>query len=386
MPVQSAEPEVTQAIQDLVDRLEGRIDTIVDKMVVAYAEHVPSYRNPPPDVAQDIREGARASIVVGAGILRGVVTGEALQQPLRELGKRRAAQGLPLHDVINAFMIGTRTFWEEVITEAPSDPAERTQVLSRLMLATLDLLHNAAATVSAGYREVDAIKIADEEHDHRTIVEMMAGIRQPDAQHADRAARRGIALDATRWCLVTSPEGSGGTFVHDLRSRFPEAPVARSGRFLIAFLPGEKPPSAIDGCRCGIARAVDPAAGYRRARSAHKVARHTNSDVVLYDDVVPLALLLDTLPEERHAFVEAQLGPALEDPLGEELIASLEAFYAAGQSVAAASRELHVHRHTLEYRLGRLETLLGRDIRDTQPRLLLEFAMALRKMPDSGAP
>jgi DNA-binding PucR family transcriptional regulator len=99
---------------------------------------------------------------------------------------------------------------------------------------------------------------------------------------------------------------------------------------------------------------------------------------VIYDEVVPLALVLDAPPEERSAFIDAQLGRVLGDPLGEDLVASLRAFYAAGQSVAAAARTLHVHRHTLEYRLGRLEALLGRDIRANEPRLLLELALSLR--------
>jgi hypothetical protein len=365
-------------LERLVGELEERLDAIVDKMLSAYAQNVPSYRATSPDVTEDIREGARASILVGAGILRGEVSAEDVREPLRELGRRRAHQDLPLHDVINAFMVGTRTFWEEIVASAPTAPQERADVLSRVMVATLDLLQNATASVSAGYQEVDAIRIADEEHDHRTIVEMMAGIRKMDDHHEDRAARRGIAMESLRWCLVTTVEESSGRVVHELRRRHPGAPVARSGRFLIAFLPGAEAPPGVEDHECGLASAPDHATAYRRARSAHKVALHLRRAAVIYDEVVPLALVLDAPPEERVAFIDAQLGRVLADPLGEDLVASLKTFYAAGQSVAAAARELHVHRHTLEYRLGRLEALLGQDIRANEPRLLLELALSLR--------
>ena len=367
-----------EAVERLVDSLDERLDEIVELMVESYAEHIPSYRDAPPEVAEDIREGARASLVVGAAILRGATTGAAVRDPLRDLGRRRAQQGLPLPDVINAFMVGTRTFWTEIVNAAPEDPQERADVLSHVMSSTLDLLQNATATVSAGWREIDELRIVDEEHDYRTVVEMMAGIRPADTEHMHRAARRGIDLDRTAWCLVTNQQDTAAEVVRDLRRQFPDSPIAPSGELLIAFLPDDAPPKPIEGCRCGLATAADPSIAFKRARSAHKVALHLDRSTVVYDEVVPLALVLDASPEERSAFVEAQLGPVLTDPLGAELLTSLESFYASGQSVAAAARHLHVHRHTLEYRLGRLETLLKTDLRASGPRLLLELALSLR--------
>jgi carbohydrate diacid regulator len=57
---------------------------------------------------------------------------------------------------------------------------------------------------------------------------------------------------------------------------------------------------------------------------------------------------------------------------------SLEAFFANGQSIAAAARALHVHRHTLEYRLERITALLG-DVREPGRGPFLELALALRR-------
>jgi DNA-binding PucR family transcriptional regulator len=99
---------------------------------------------------------------------------------------------------------------------------------------------------------------------------------------------------------------------------------------------------------------------------------------VRYEDVVPLANVLDGPDEERQVFVDTWLGPVATDPRGEELLRSLTEFYASGLSLAAASRNLFVHRHTLEYRLNRIESLLGADPRAQPTRLFLEMALALR--------
>src|SRR5207245_449364 len=78
----------------------------------------------------------------------------------------------------------------------------------------------------------------------------------------------------------------------------------------------------------GVAVADDPEAGARRARAAARVAVHLDRPVVRYEDVVPLANVLDGPDEERRSFVETWLGPVVTDPRGEELLRSLTEFYA----------------------------------------------------------
>ena len=103
--------------------------------------------------------------------------------------------------------------------------------------------------------------------------------------------------------------------------------------------------------------------GYEHARGSLDVATHLKRESVFYEDVVPLASLLGGPADDLEAFVQAQLGPLLGDPMAEDLVKSLQTFYSSGQSVAAAARELFVHRRTLEYRLQRIEALLGRDLK-----------------------
>jgi DNA-binding PucR family transcriptional regulator len=174
-----------------------------------------------------------------------------------------------------------------------------------------------------------------------------------------------------------SSHEDAGIEVRSLRREVKGAAVGRIGRMVIAYIPGEEQP--LPSIKpAGVARAVDPVRGFKRARATLEVALHLNRDCVCYEDVVPLAMLLGGPAEEREAFAEAQLGPLMEDQMGDELVKTLAAYYDHGQSVAAAARELFVHRHTLEYRLQRIEDLLERDFKAPEHRLLLELALAIR--------
>ncbi len=61
---------------------------------------------------------------------------------------------------------------------------------------------------------------------------------------------------------------------------------------------------------------------------------------------------------------------------GEELLRSLEAFLEHNGSWEAAARALFCHRHTLRYRMSRVEELTGRRLDRVENRI--EFWLALR--------
>lgn len=372
------------AIGQLVERVAPRFDDIVDAMMSAYVSRIESYRTAPPELMADFREGARASVFAGLAILRGSVSTESLSDPLADIGRRRARQGLPLQDVLLAFQIGARTVWETLIDEVPEDAAERADLVTALMGGLLDLTAAATTSVSAAYVEESEALLADEELDLQVIVEVLSGTRGHDANLAERAERRNIDLGSISWCVARCvPEDESGQCVRELRRALPSAAVGRLDDVVVAFVPGEVPPKVGELSELGLASAADTADGSRRARAAARVAAYFGRDIVSYDEVVPLAAVLDAPDEDRAAFVEAHLGALLRDPRGEDLVASLDAFYRHG-SIATAARSLYVHRHTLEYRLKRVEDLVRADLSDPVTRLLMQLALVLRS-PDGAA-
>ena len=366
------------AIGQLVERVAPRFDDIVDTMMSAYTTRIPSYAAAGPDLMEDFRQGARASVFAGLAILRGSVSSESLGDPLADIGRRRARQGLPLQDVLLAFQIGARTVWETLLDEVPDDAIERAETVEALMGALLDLTQAATTSVSAAYVEESEALLADEELDLQVIVEVLSGVRASDPNLAERAQRRDVDLASISWCVARCvPDEESGQWVRDLRRALPSAAVGRFEEAVVAFVPGDDPPKVADLSELGLASATDTAEGSRRARAAAKVAAYFGQDLVRYDEVVPLAAVLDAPDEDRAAFVEAHLGALLSDPRGEDLVASLDAYYRHG-SIATAARALFVHRHTLEYRLKRIEDLVQADLSDPMTRLLMQLALVLR--------
>jgi GAF domain-containing protein/sugar diacid utilization regulator len=101
------------------------------------------------------------------------------------------------------------------------------------------------------------------------------------------------------------------------------------------------------------------------------------------------ALLLETgTPDALRRFAATVLQDveAHEERYGGDLLATLRAWLSAGCSTAAAAEALVVHRNTVTYRLGRIEQLTGRTLRDSSVRLELQLALTIREIVQLGAP
>ena len=98
-----------------------------------------------------------------------------------------------------------------------------------------------------------------------------------------------------------------------------------------------------------------------------------------YKDLGSFQLLLSLQDDEAlRLFCDSILGPieASEGPYGGELMRSLEAFIEENGQWERAARRLYCHRHTLRYRIRRVEELTGRNLGSARDRI--EFWLALR--------
>jgi len=117
----------------------------------------------------------------------------------------------------------------------------------------------------------------------------------------------------------------------------------------------------------------------RCALEAAALANGSSPPVASYRDLGAFQLLLSLQDDDAlRLYCDSVLGP-LEDASGEygdELIRSLEAFIEQNGQWERAARELYCHRHTLRYRIRRVEQLTGRDLSSARDRI--EFWLALR--------
>ncbi|MGB0097054.1 MAG: PucR family transcriptional regulator ligand-binding domain-containing protein [Solirubrobacteraceae bacterium] len=101
--------------------------------------------------------------------------------------------------------------------------------------------------------------------------------------------------------------------------------------------------------------------------------------VATYKDLGSFQLLLSLQDDEAlRLFCDSILGPIemSEGHYGGELMRSLEAFIEENGQWERAARRLYCHRHTLRYRIRRVEALTGRNLGSARDRI--EFWLALR--------
>ncbi len=102
-------------------------------------------------------------------------------------------------------------------------------------------------------------------------------------------------------------------------------------------------------------------------------------ELATYRDLGSFRLLLSLQDTDAlRLYCDSLLGPIEngEGQYGGELMRSLEAFIECNGQWEAAARRLYCHRHTLRYRIRRVEELTGRDLSSARDRI--EFWLALR--------
>ncbi|MEU5304817.1 PucR family transcriptional regulator [Streptomyces noursei] len=135
-----------------------------------------------------------------------------------------------------------------------------------------------------------------------------------------------------------------------------------------------------DGVAIGLSAPTGPMAAahaYRQAEQALSVARRRGRTLVEHEDVAAGSVLPLLADDAVRAFADGLLRALREhDATGRgDLVASLRAWLARHGQWDAAAADLGVHRHTLRYRMRRVEEILGRSLDDPDVRMELWLAL-----------
>ncbi|MHB0867260.1 MAG: PucR family transcriptional regulator [Thermoleophilia bacterium] len=135
---------------------------------------------------------------------------------------------------------------------------------------------------------------------------------------------------------------------------------------------------------------ADPAEtrrAYREAQSALQVSQRLGESgaTATFDDMGVYKLLLGAMeedPEEVRNFYEETIA-RVEEYDGKhntDLLGTLESYLANNRSVAATAEALFTHRHTIRYRLGRINDLTGLDVNKSEDQEKLGFGLKVMRL------
>lgn len=338
--------------------------------------------------------------VIGSGVPVG--SARAPEAGL-ELARHLAQRGIALATMLRAYRLAQAAFQQELISRVADrsgtvgDVAEAAMALSSATFGFVDAVTEDVVAAYQSEREGwlqrrNAARMAAVE---RVLADGNGGGADgsgtAEAERALGYPLTGEHLGAVVWC---GPDGDAA----DLGRRVTDAAtalgcgrdplvVAPDGSSLWVWFPAPSEPAGV------IADAVGPgvhvalggqAPGVDGFRRTHRQARHGRTVVGAAhpDDraavttpgmLGPLALLA-LEPAGVGPWVRSVLGGlARDDESTARLRETLWAYLSAGGSRAAAAGALHLHRNTVQYRLGRAERARGRPLDDD--RLELEVAL-----------
>ncbi|WP_217554915.1 PucR family transcriptional regulator [Streptomyces sp. GbtcB6] len=122
---------------------------------------------------------------------------------------------------------------------------------------------------------------------------------------------------------------------------------------------------------------IGAAAAYKQAEQALSVARRRGRILVEHEQLAAGSVLPLLADDAVKAFADGLLRALYEhDATGRgDLVASLRAWLSRHGQWDAAAADLGVHRHTLRYRMRRVEEILGRSLDDPDVRMELWLAL-----------
>ncbi len=214
-------------------------------------------------------------------------------------------------------------------------------------------------------------------------LQMLVGGSDPDELPLDALGWSWLRASPLRVVRLATEQLSGVT-VDELVAESSERAVAQVGEELVLVLVDdvaeiaavEEALARTPAGGSGPASIAAVSAAWRDAGRALRAARDLG--VVWHDALGGEGLIGVVDPAAARAFADSLLGPLDATGGKADLLRSTRAWLAHHGQWDVAAQELGVHRHTLRYRIRRVEEVLGRSLDDVALRAELWFALEVR--------
>ena len=393
--MQPFRPEVAARLAELAPLLLDQVDAMTDRMVEVLLRTEPAYRDLMAHGEEEMRRTTRANLERGMRMLIGAASGagSTSRRDARDVGRRRAAQGIPLEAVLRAYRLGGQVTWEALLFVSRNEKREHDTLLLEVAGSVWRTNDAECAAVAEGYREEQRRLAGVDEHTRQQVLDGLLDGRGDDPVFVRTASEQlAVPLDGRLMAVVALPGCDGGPTLDSpgpalLRRGARSVWGTRSGAQVgVVALGALRVSDVLRWLRAattgpvGVSAVVDGAAAagsaYRLAETAARTLPPGARRVVTIDERLPEALLSNS-PEISSRLVGQCLGGLLDLPDEERtvLLDTLAAFLASDGSPTRAADELYCHRNTVMHRLRRIETVTGRRVTDPRSRLLWQLAL-----------
>ena len=373
----------------LVARMQAGAETFADRAVRRITATVTSYDRDDTVARDDLWWSVYRN-------LQAVLHALDDQRPLddealtvwRELGVRRAQQGMAIDDVMRAFRVGYTVLWEGLSQIAAQQGPQYAQVLLEHAAHVWMTFDQVTSVVAEAHRETVEVRHVDR---RRRALRFLDGLqRYPEDAHATEEIGRSLGLD---------PQGPFTVAVHR-----PGSSASLGGSDLLAI---DQPDRVVvlSTCAGEPSRCEDTLAGVLQARGVTNIgvgimrvglagARQSLDDA---DAAARAAAALDAelvmfrtdwlacLALKHSGQLNVLVAPAVQAlENDEDLCSTLDAFLTADGSLAATGKALFVHANTVAYRLRQFALRTGIDPRTATGMALTQLALTYSRKAARG--
>lgn len=392
--MQAFDTEVRSRLVDLAPLLLEQLDAMTDRMLDVLSRTEPAYRDFIVGSEEELRRSTRDNLEHGLLALVGAPVAERpFLHGAREVGRRRAAQGIPLEAVLRAYRLGGQVTWEALLRVSAQCGGRHDAVLLQVAGTVWRANDGECAALAEGYRDEQRRLAGVDDETRRQVLDGLLDGRGDDPSFVRAAADvLAMSLDGRLMAVVALPAEDGEPGLagvgpellrHGVRSVWGTRTGAQVGVVSLGALGAAEIRGRLEALTTGpvgVSAPVDGAAAvgsaYRLAETAARTLPRGTRRVVTIDERLPEALLSNS-PEISSRLVGQTLGGLLALPEDERvvLLDTLAAFLASDGSPTRAADELYCHRNTVMHRLRRIEQVTGGKVAD--PRARLQWQLAL---------
>ncbi len=370
---------------------EARLPRLIDDAYAAVLDRIPLYRDklvPAEDLHRSVAHNL-GFIVTAIGHPQAKLDLAAPQ----ETGRRRAHQGVPLPEVLQAYRISFATLWDELVeySRRGHQPVTADALLTAASMIW-QLTDEHAIALTEAYRAATAELLLTEERRRSALVEaLLTGHPGPEAGPWEAAALLGLPPDALLVVVAADTRGLAEESLPGIERRLAARGIVSGWRLTPALQLGVVSLQADQGdtvlavlrdaarARTGVSppyrSLADTPRALQLARTALAALPAKRADVRMFSPS-PLAAVMACEPGEGRRLANQVLGAVLE--LSPEdrgtLLDTLSAYLDHAGSAKRAAEVLYCHPNTVRYRLRRLQSLTGRSLSD--PQGIAELATA----------
>lgn len=376
---------VDQVLQQVLDGREAIAERVVERV---RAEMPESFAGVP---YEEHRAGIAAALelVVKVRLDNPEPSFGGGAKVLRELGERRARQGVPVDDLLRSWRMGVEEVTAYAREVAPRTDA-RPDELFDLFQQAFQLADEAMVSISSGHRRDPAQGEPETERRAALVRGALLGRLSANELHSGFAA---LALDPLVPYRAFRGRGVDPGDLERIEATLTpphsvnaerDGLVATLEQQIVGFSKRDLPRGELPLLAVGPAGLPAELAGsYRTA--GRVLAAAESFGLAGVHDLTSAGLLAAVIedPELGAALAEQLVDPVIELASGPEILASVGEWLASGMRVDPAAERLFVHPNTVRYRMRRYEELTGADLSETEDAFRVWWALQRQRALES---